>query len=66
MLIESQSVKSLDQEHQRQLRSRSLQREAGESHAVRLAVANTLMAWARRLAPEIPDTRVLRTRAAPN
>lgn len=66
MLIESQGVKSLDQEHQRQLRTSSLQRPTRAGHPVRLALANTLMSWARRLAPELPDPRLLRTRAAPN
>lgn len=66
MLLESQSAKTLDQEHQRQLRSSSLRRTDENSHPVRLAIANTLIGWARRIAPELPDTRVLRTRAAPN
>lgn len=66
MLLESQSAKTLDQEHQRRLRSTSLQRTEASSHPVRLAIANTLISWARRLAPELPEARVLRTRAAPN
>lgn len=66
MLLESQSTKTLDREHQRRLRSQSLRRSDESSHPVRLAIAHTLIGWARRIAPELPDTRVLRTRAAPN
>ncbi|MGI9648441.1 MAG: hypothetical protein ACR2OI_07980 [Acidimicrobiia bacterium] len=66
MLIESQSTKSLNQDRSQRLRSSSLRRPDKSSHPVRLAMANTLIGWARRLAPELPEARVLRTRAAPN
>ena len=66
MLIEPQGIKNLDEEHRRQLGRTGLQRKSSAHHAVRSALAGTLIAWAQRLAPEATELAMLRTRAAPS
>ena len=68
MLIDLQTVKAIEDENRRQLASRTLRRSSGRSGAVRRAVALTLIAWARRLAPELPPPLLptRKARAAPN
>ena len=66
MLIEPQGIKSLDGEHRRQLGRTGLRRKNTARHAMRSALAGTLVAWAERLAPDSAEPAVLRTRAAPS
>ncbi len=66
MLIETQGIRNLDNEHRRQLGSPRLRRTSSDRNAVRTAIAGTLVAWAARLAPETTRPKTLRTRAAPN
>jgi hypothetical protein len=41
-------------------------RDGRPKHTIRVAVARALAGLAHRLAPEVPEVPVLRTRAAPN
>jgi len=66
MFIETQGIKNLDSEHRRRLGSSGLRRTSSDRHAVRTAIAGTLVAWAARLAPDTARPKTLRTRAAPN
>lgn len=66
MLIESHGISRLNAEQRRRLESPALRRDRHHRHQVRVALAHTLIAWAQRLAPEVPEPNFLRTRAAPN
>ncbi len=66
MLIEPQGIKNLDGEHRRQLGKPRLRRKSSSRHPVRTVMAGTLVPWPARLAPEVPEPMLFRTRAAPN
>ena len=66
MLIEPSGIRALDGEHRRQLGTRPLRRRSPRANPARTAIAGALVAWAARLAPEVAEPMLLRTRAAPN
>ena len=60
MFIEPQGIKMLHTEHRRRLRHSLTRSRRPRSHAVRVALASTLTAWARRLAPELSPPAAVR------
>ena len=63
MLFSDSAVRTLDTEHKRQLSG--IARRNNSNHKVRIAVGSALVAFGRRLAPEAPESQVLRNRAGP-
>lgn len=66
MLIEPQGIKNLDGERRRQLGTPRLRRKSSVRHPVRTVMAGALVTWAARLAPEVTEPMLFRTRAAPS
>lgn len=65
MLVETRTVTDLDAAHRAQLTRSGPSPRPSDRHPVRLAIASTLVGWARRLVPDLPELVVLRIRGTP-
>ena len=66
MIMYHRSVRHIDDARREQLTRLASSRSARRLPRLRIALASVLAGLARRLAPELPEHAVLRTRAAPN